>query len=471
MRPRTLLLLALAGLAAAAVAAASPAAAPSRPILLGFEDEASFMWSSARFANLDRAAAAHASILRVTANWAELAPRRPRSPARPTDPAYRFNGLDDLVWQAQLRGMQVLLTIWGTPKWATASHRPNAAPRPSDLGAFCRAIGARYDGRSGFPAVAFYAVWNEPNLDQFLSPQFSPSGADVAPRLYAGMARACYAAIKTVNPNAQVAIGETSPRGRDHPKAGIQASHSPGRFAQLVAAARPRVRLDAWAHHPYANGFLGSPSSHFRWPNAGIADLGRLELGLERDFGRRVPVWITEFGYQTRPEHPGALSYARQASYLGRAVAGALAEPDVAMFIWYVFRDTPQQRWQSGLVTQSGASKPGLRAFAAVAARHDVGNPTLSIPALPNPKVTFSLLELRAFVLPSDPPLGMTYKVHDARGTIVAAAQPQARFDALGRISVRLVFTPKPHAAYAVTFDVNDVHGNVVHRVVHLLVR
>lgn len=471
MRLRLLLpVLAAAGLAAASAHAA--AAAPrTGPVLLGFEDEASFLWSGARFANLDRAASAHARIIRVTADWAQLAPSRPHAPASPRDPAYRFNGLDDLIWQAELRGMQVLLTIWGTPRWASASRKQNAAPRPADIGAFCHAIGTRYNGRSGYPPVSYFTVWNEPNLDQFLHPQFSASGKDVAPRLYAGMARACYAGVKSGNPHALVALGETSPRGHDHPVAGSQASHSPGRFMQLVAAVRPRVPLDAWAHHPYPDGFVGPPTSHFRWPNVGIADLSSFESALVRSFGRRVPLWVTEFGYQTRPERSGALSYSRQATYLSRAIDAALAVPDVSMFVWYVFRDTPNQRWQSGLVGSGGRAKPSLKAFTALASRHDVGNPTLTIPATPNPKVSFSLLELRPFVLPDDPPLGVSYRILDQHGTLVGNGQPQARFDPLGRLTVRLEFVPKPHATYTVGFDVNDVHGNRIHRTAKLLVQ
>jgi hypothetical protein len=473
MRLRLLLpLLAAASLAAAAAQGAAGATAPpARPVLLGFEDEASFLWSSARFANLDRAAVARARVIRVTADWAQLAPRRPASPTSPRDSAYRFNGLDDLIWQAELRGMQVLLTIWGTPRWATASHKPNAAPRPADLGAFCNALGARYNGRAGFPQVSYFTVWNEPNLDQFLHPQFSASGADVAPRLYAGMARACVTGLKRANPHALVALGETSPRGHDRPVSGSQASHSPGRFMELVGAVRPRVPFDAWAHHPYPDGFVGSPTSHFRWPNVGIADLATLEAALRRSFGRHVPLWVTEFGYQTRPERPGALTYARQASYLTRAVQAALALRDVSMFVWYVFRDTPAQRWQSGLVTAGGAAKPSLRAFTTLAQRYDVGNPTLSIPPTEDPKVSFAVLELRPFVLPDDPPLGVEYRVLDQHGTLVANGQPQARFDPLGRLTVTLLFTPKPHAAYTVSFDVNDVHGNRIRRTAHLLVK
>lgn len=469
MRTRIL----LAAFACALLAASAALAAPTpRPLLLGFQDEQSFLWSQDRYANLDRAAAAHASVVRVIANWSQIAPTRPAAPASFADPAYRFDGLNDLIWQSELRGMRVLLTIWGTPTWASATHKPNAAPSPAALGAFCTAIGSRYNGRTGQPQVSLYSVWNEPNLDQFLQPQFDARGRDVGPRLYAGMARACYSALKKTNPQAQVAIGDTSPRGHDVPTTTVQASHSPGRFAQLVSKVRPRVPFDAWAHHPYADGFRGGPTSTFRWPNVGIADLGRFELALRKDFGRKsVPLWVTEFAYQTAPEHPGALSYGRQADYLGRALQAAAAVPDLRMFVWYVFRDTAGARWQSGLVTKAGTPKPSYAAFTRVASSYDVANPTVAVTAKPNPTLGVSIVALKPYYAAIDPPLGVTYRVFDPKGALAVVGQAQVRPDATGQVSFPLQFTPKPKTTYSVTLDFNDIHGDRATRTARLVVR
>ena len=455
-----------------AVASPASAAVMPRPMLVGFQDEASFLWSEQRFENFDFAAEAHARIVRVTASWRDLAPTRPSVATSSNDAAYRFEGLDDFIFHSQFRGMQVLLTITNTPKWASASHKANAAPTPATLGAFCSAIAGRYNGQNGHPFVGYYSVWNEPNLDQFLHPQFDARGRDVGPSLYAGMARACYTAIKRANPSAKVALGETSPRGHDKPTKGSQMSHSPGRFMQLVAASRPQVRFDAWAHHPYPTGFTGKPVGKFRWPNVGIGDLPRLELELRKAFHRTsVPIWVTEFAVQTRPERSGALSYSQQASYLTQAINAVAAVPQAQMFIWYVMRDTPRQLWQSGVLQTSGVPKPSYEAFSRTAALYDVGNPVLTIPAVPNPTVTFSLLEFRAYIVPGDPPIGMTYRVYDASNQLVAVAQPTALLDLFGNITVSLQFTPLPKTVYTVTFDVNDIHGNTTQRVAHLVVR
>jgi hypothetical protein len=466
-------LLVVAATLVVAVAAATPVArAQPRPLLVGFEDEPSFLWSADRLALLARAAAAHASIVRVVAQWNLIAPHRPRNPTSPADPAYHFEGIDDLIWHAQLHGMRVLLTVWGTPSWASASRKVNAAPAPAALAAFCSAVATRYSGHyRGQPFVPYYSVWNEPNLEQFLSPQFDAEGRDRAPELYAAMFRSCYSAIKAASPHAVVAIGETAPRGHDAPRSDVQASHSPGRFAALLAKVRPRLRFDAWAHHPYPPGFRGSPTAPLRWPDVGVGNLQRFEQTLRTLFKvPAVPLWLTEFAYQTAPERRGALSYSQQASYLERAFDAAVSVRSVRMFIWYVFRDTPGQRWQSGLLRSNDAAKPSLAAFTRLAAEYDVANPTLTIPPKPDPAIRLSVIDFLADRLPGDPELGMTYRVFDSRGGLVAVAQPRAAIGAYGYITVTLDFTPRPGHRYNVTFDLNDIHGHTAARRARLIV-
>jgi hypothetical protein len=413
---------------------------------------------------------AGANVIRVIANWATIAPRRPGNAANPADPAYRFNWLDDLVWQAQHRGMRVLLTIWGTPPWASSSRKPNAAPSPSTLGAFCSAMAKRYSGTyAGHPPVTLFSVWNEPNLAQFLSPQYIGK-RDASPRLYANMFRACYAAIKRANPSALVGAGDTTPRGADHPRKGIQQSHSPGRFAQLVAAQRPLIHFDAWAHHPYGGGFTGRATVPFRWPNIGVADLPNLESHLKSWFHRStVPLWITEFAYQTRPESPRALSYVQQASYLREAFLRTVAVPQVQMFLWYVFQDTPGQRWQSGLYRSDATPKPALDTWKSVIAPYSVDNPTLIVPPGKAPTFSLPLIVLQNYRLPGDPKLGVSYQVYSSTGKLIVGAQTDTTLDRTGAGKITLAAFKPDRASYTVQLTVNDIHGNVVNRTVTLV--
>src|SRR6476660_10105409 len=148
-------MLALAALAAAATATLAAAPHAARPMLVGFQVDPGFRWSSHREATLESAARAHATIIRATANWWQVAPVRPANAADAFDPAYEFSDLDDLIRSAAMHGITVMLTIWGTPLWANGGRPPNVAPNHMrDLEDFARAIADRYSGRHpGFPFV------------------------------------------------------------------------------------------------------------------------------------------------------------------------------------------------------------------------------------------------------------------------------------------------------------------------------
>ena len=164
-------------------------------------------------------------------------------PRNPFDPAYKFDDLDEFVRNAQARNAEVLITIWGTPKWANGGKTPNFLPTSmSTFQNFTKALASRYSGRyAGYPFVRFYGIWNESNLGLFLSPQFNSAGQDRQPRrLREARRRRLSPGIKAGNSKALVAIGETSSNGRNKRKAGATDSVRPGTFAEGVAKANKR---------------------------------------------------------------------------------------------------------------------------------------------------------------------------------------------------------------------------------------
>ena len=355
-------------------------AMPGR-MLVGLQDDPSFRWGADRAAMLDGARDANASVLRTVVVWKDIAPTRPMSAADSFDPAYRLDDLDDLVRSAQQRGIEVLITIWGTPEWANGDQTPNRPPRdPADLEDFAAALADRYSGRhAGFPAVRLFSAWNEPNLEQFLAPQFDGAGRSVGPALYAPLARAIYDGVKRGNPDALVAIGETSPRGHDFPTGRrVQDSHSPARFARLLSEVRPAVRLDAWAQHPYPPRPDLGPAEQVRWPRVGIGNLERFGASLDEWFGREgTPIWITEYAHETRPPEPLGIDPMLQARYAEEALELAAENPRVRMFVWFVLRDPIDGLWQSGLLSNDGSPKPALETFTVSAQRLDGRDPVL----------------------------------------------------------------------------------------------
>jgi hypothetical protein len=76
-------------------------------------------------------------------------------------------------------------------------------------------------------------------------------------------------------------------------------------------------------------------------------------------------MWITEYGYQTRPpDRLFGVTYAKQAAYLKQAVRIARRHPRVDMMLWFLLRDEVRAAgWQSGLMTAAMARKPAFAAF------------------------------------------------------------------------------------------------------------
>ena len=423
---------------------------------------------------LSAAARASASIVRTTVYWASVAPTRPIDAANPFDPAYQFTDLDQLVRQAEFDDMTVLLTIWGTPGWANGNKGLNYAPtRMSDLQQFAQALATRYSGRyPGYPFVRCYSLWNEPNLNQFLAPTFK-AGKPASPMIYAQMARAAYAGIKAGNQRALLAIGETSPRGRDKPSSSpgkVEDTLSPGLFAELVAKARPIVRFDAWAQHPYSD--LGQgPLQNVRFPNVDLPQLPSFERKLDQWFHRKgTPIWITEYGFQTQPGQPKGVSVAQQAAYIKQALSIVRKDERIKMFIWFIFRDDPTSAWHSGLLNEDSSAKPALPAFTTAAHTIDFRNVKILIkPGASNPIVRVPIWALAA----RDgigARLGATISVY--YGTKATVAQPTSTIAIDGYASFRLPITKaKLNGLYVANLAINDANGNGLTRQATVLVK
>lgn len=451
----------------AVFAASAPGTHSARPMLVGFQDDPGFRWSPDRGRMIAQAAQAHATIIRATADWSQIAPVRPSAAADPFDPAYEFADLDDLVRTAAMNGMTVMLTIWGTPAWANHGQGANHVPdHMRDLFHFARAIADRYSGRHpGYPFVGYYTIWNEPNSGRFLAPVFDPEGSPLSPSLYADICRFAYAGLKEGNPLATVAIGQTSSRGSGLGRPGA-GSIAPGTFARLLAAATPEVPFDAWAHHPYSDLGYG-PYQRYRFPNVNLATLHTFEQKLDLWFHRAdIPIWISEYGLQTRPARPGGVTVTQQATYVKEALAVAAADPRVQMFIWFTLRDDPAySTWDSGLIADAGAHKPALAAFAQAAAALDARDPVVEVPAdTSRPVLRLPLWEL-AIRDGVGARVGSRISVY-AGGRRIGTATPEARICVDGYAAFPLpIRRVGPGARYRVVLrDINDIHGNQVTR-------
>lgn len=456
-----------------AAAVLAPIAASADRMWVGFHDDPVLRYDADRQAAMETATATNnASIVRSLVTWADVAPTKPANAGDPFDAAYRFDDLDELVRNAQKNDAEVLLTLWGTPKWANGNKGRNYVPTSmADFQNFARAVASRYSGRNpGYPFVRFFGIWNESNLGLFLSPQFNSKGQIVSPAAYAKLAAAGYAGIKAGNARALVAIGETSSSGRDKRKAGASDAVAPGTFARLVAKANKKLKFDAWAHHPYPVPVNQKPTQKVRWPNVALTSLPQFETSLDGWFGRKnIPIWISEYGNETKPGEPKGVTEAQQAAYIPQAIAIAKRDPRVQMFIWFVLRDSSGSPWQSGLYRGNGGAKPGQTKFAAAVRPLSPVNGKISVKGgTRNPPVT---VYLRSFCVNN--PVGVKIGL-DARttlaGKLAAYSQSEAALAIDCTVATRLTgLTVLKGKTYTVEIGANTKNGDAAERTITIV--
>jgi cellulase (glycosyl hydrolase family 5) len=448
---------------------ASDSAAAQQRMWLGFQDDPVLRYGADRQAELDLVRASNATVVRTIVDWRQIAPTPPTSATDPFDPAYQFADLDEFVRNAQARGLEVVLTIWGTPPWANGNRRPQYLPtNVDDFRAFAQALASRYSGRHpGYPFVRFYGIWNESNLATFLQPQFDAAGRIVSPAAYARLAAAGYTGVKAGSPKALVAIGETSSNGRDRRKPGRTDTVAPGTFARLVAQANPKLRFDAWAQHPYPFPVNQAPTQRAQYPNVTLSTLPRLERDLDLWFKRKgIPIWITEYGNETRPGEPKGVTESQQAVFLEQAIALAKRDPRVSMFVWFVFRDSSLSLWQSGLYRDDGFPKPAHGTWSTTVRPLSKVNGRLTVEeGSRNPEVTIYLRDLCA-----NNPVGAT--VGTISRTFLGGKLVHVRQAAYGlafdcTVSLRLMgLRVKKGKTYVAVIDANTLNTANVRRVI-----
>lgn len=298
--------------------------------------------------------------------WRDVA-TRPRSTRRPRAPepvvdAGLLTGLDALVASATRRGLHVLLTPTGPgPLWASPCRRGTVAdrqacrPAPADFERLVATLGRRY------PQVRSWAVWNEPNNSRWLTPQFTSEERPASPAHYRRLVAAAARALRaTGHGGDELLAGETAPLGR---VTGAPATRPmiPGPFLRALLCRGCRLPgVTGLSHHAYTRGGTQRP----RYPSlpgelavSGLAELTRI--------AGRLPVHLTEGGWQTTPPDPVfGVPLGRQGEYLNEAEWMVRNRPRVRSFPQYLLHDeVPTGSFQSGLRFAAGDPKPALDAY------------------------------------------------------------------------------------------------------------
>lgn len=377
----------------------------------GFYDIGAFQDSDApsRAIALERTRNARASMVRILVTWREVAPVKPPDTAtarNPAWPGYSWGKIDPVVRDVAGAGLQPVISQLFAPSWAEGAHRPKVSsrapagtwrPSPEAYGNFAEAMARRYSGSFPDPAhpgqvlprVRYWQAWNEPNLDNYLTPQWTRHGkrfTPASPGHYRKMLNAFYAGVKSVARSNFVIGTGTAPFGQPWPGGKRM---PPALFTRSLLCVSGRAHpkpakcagspahLDAIAHHPYA---LGSPRrAAFNPDDVVMPDFRKLSrpLRVAERSGRVLPrgrkqLWVSEFAWDSNPPDPGGSRLPLQAQYVQQGLY-TLWRQGVDVAIYFLLRDSPKGRgykytYQGGMYFRSRAiatdkAKPALQAF------------------------------------------------------------------------------------------------------------
>jgi hypothetical protein len=289
----------------------------------------------------------------------------------------------------------------GVPGLPPPPHPAARAASSADAGSGSdqNTVASNQPPGSPLPRVDMFTLWNEPNHPAFLMPQWKGrhgSRVPASPRVYRPMVVLGYSAVKAVQPDATVLIGNTSSFGGRGPPDPV----APLKFLRTLACVNVRLRPlhthdcahfhrlpgDGWAQHPYS--LTGTPAKRTdpRHPdNVYMGNLSSLARTLNRlvAMGRVAPglrsIYITEYGYEThRLKDRPALSPVKQARYLTWGEYLASRIPTVKLFSQFLLRDQPPSatvqsdsprrphgQFYSGLEYADGTPKVAMRSFVA----------------------------------------------------------------------------------------------------------
>jgi len=364
---------------AAALLAPAGSAVASHGQTTSFEAPRDFLDPAMRETAFNDVASFGVHSIRLVMYWRDVAPST-KSRVKPafdaTDPsAYDWSRYQPVIDEAKARGWSVLLTLSGpVPRWATNGARDQVTrPSPNEFRMFVMAVAKHFGD-----AVTTYSIWNEPNHPDFLRPQYSSRHKPVSPKLYRNLYFAAVRGFGAVGSKTPVLFGETAPRGTGKAVApltflrGVLCLNSHYRAAGRCKA----LPAAGYAHHAYTT--RKGPFYRPPGPNdVTIGVLSRLTRALDRAaragrIAKRMPIWLTEFGIQSKPDPLMGVSLARQAEYQAISERIAYNNPRVVAFSQYLLRDDrprPGPRiarysgFESGLLTSAGKPKPAMQSF------------------------------------------------------------------------------------------------------------
>lgn len=277
---------------------------------------------------------------------------------------FDLRAYDRLMLDAAGAGLEVLPVLFRAPRFRALPGSGRSVARPRDLDAMAplaRVLARRYGpggtfwrAHPGVPArpVRAWQIWNEPNLDLYW-------GGRPDVRAYARLLRSTAAAIRSVDPGAEIVTA-----GLPNSRLGVPLDT----FVRGLYDAGAGDAIDTVAVNIYA------PT-----PDGVLLAVRRVRQTMIAAGDPGAKVWITEFGWADEgPRSSFTVGAARQARYVRATLKRAAASARLLRLrgaVYYAWKDLPPYPgigdfWglHTGLLDSAGAPKPALAGFAAGAA-------------------------------------------------------------------------------------------------------
>lgn len=241
-------------------------------------------------------------------NWPEVEPSRGQ---------WQFETLDRYVSLAQEHHTAVLLTLGGSPAWATAQpQHPNPGPPANieDWRVFVRTVVTRYKGR-----IPAYEIWNEPNWKDFWSGSTDQMLA---------LTKEAFQVIHSVDPQA-IVVSPSAAAVQGIPWLAEFLKKGGGQYVDVI-------------------GFHFYVDPHTLAPEDMLPVIQRVRKVLEDNGLDNKPLWNTETGWLPPAKFD---SDELAAAFLARAYVLAWAA-GVQRFYWYAW-----DNWKMAIVTYKEAER------------------------------------------------------------------------------------------------------------------
>ena len=305
-------------------------------------------------------ASAGVESARLFLRWGELEPQ---------PGVYNWSSADAVLQNVAAAGLTPAVQFANVPSWISSD--PNRPPIYSSgqiaawqefLSNFVRRYGPRGSFWAVHPSLPYhpttsFEIWNEPNLKLFW-------GGTPNPRDYLRLLKISKAAIRGVDPSAQIVFGGLFPFPM--PQYGMKALKF---INKLYRGKGAKKSFNVLSLHPYSY-----------TPKLLVPTLRLFRKNLNSHRSGRKPIWITELGWATSG-HDWAISpfratEAQQAQYLTQSfnkLLRARGELRLQRIFWQVWQDHPDTDsspfLEMGLLRADGSPKPAYSAYQAEARR------------------------------------------------------------------------------------------------------